>query len=142
MARRRAHEQADLLDGITKLSRFGVKKARPAIPFQGTDSPRALRILQRLAKTFLTREEVDLVAGASNGPEEIRKLREAGLELPCYRLGTYDRDGRWVFRGLYGATNRDRKEILKLFASMNDGAHRRQADTGTAKGKAKMETIQ
>jgi len=135
MARRDAHKQADLLEGTVTLSRFGTKKERPKIPFQGTDSPRKLRILQRLFKSPVTREEVDIIAGASNGPDEILQLRELGLELPCYRLKVFDRDGEQVCRGLYGTTPRDRREILRFFASMNDARNRRQAETGTTKGK-------
>jgi len=135
MARRHANEQADLLDGTVKLFKFGTKKKRTKTPFKGTNSPRSIRILQRLFKSPATREEIDIIAGASNGPDEVLQLRELGLELPCFKVKVYDRDGELVTRGLYDATPRDRREILRFFASMNDARNRRQAGTGTAKSK-------
>ena len=85
--RKPAPEQPDLLADITRLSRFPQHKNRQPGQFQGTENPRALRLLRALLKQPLTRESADTITGASNGPEEVRKLREQGLELPCYRLG-------------------------------------------------------
>jgi hypothetical protein len=113
MKRKPAQEQPDLLADITRLSRFPQHKQRQPGQFQGTDNPRALRLLRALLKQPLTRESADTVTGASNGPEEVRKLREQGLELPCYRLGVHDRDNCWVYRGLYALTTKDMRQVAK-----------------------------
>ena len=116
MSRRKpapAPEQPDLLADVARLSRFPQHKHRQPGQFQGTNNPRALRLLRALLKQPLTRESADTVTGASNGPEEVRKLREQGLEIPCYRLGTMDRDGAWVYRGLYALSHKDRGQVAR-----------------------------
>jgi len=113
MARRRANEQADLLDDVTKLSQFPRRKPRAPAKFDGPHNPREARFLQTILHRHITREEADAVAGASNSPELVNKLRERGLSLPCYRVGAYDRDALWTWRGLYGATEADKKAIAK-----------------------------
>lgn len=113
MSRRKQPSQPDLLADITKLSQFGRIKQREPRDFPGTDNPRHLRILSVLMHRHATREEIDAISGASNGPEEIRQLREMGLEVPCYKLGTYDRDGLWVWRGVYALTHRDRQQVAR-----------------------------
>jgi hypothetical protein len=111
--RKPAPEQPDLLADIARLSRFPQHKHRQPGQFQGTDNPRALRLLRALLKQPLTRESADTVTGASNGPEEVRKLREQGLEIPCYRLGVHDRDQCWVYRGLYALTTEDMRQVAQ-----------------------------
>ncbi|MFA5730862.1 MAG: hypothetical protein WC934_02525 [Acidithiobacillus sp.] len=130
MSRRKpAPEQPDLLADVTRLSRFPQHKNRLPGQFQGTDNPRALRLLRALLKQPLTRESADTVTGASNGPEEVRKLREQGLELPCFRLGVHDRDGLWTYRGLYALSHRDRPQVARALHSGKGGG---QATQGTA----------
>lgn len=105
--------QADMLADITKLSQFPRKKQRTPGKFDGCKGPREFRFLQTILNRHLTREEVDAVAGASNGPEIVNQLRSRGLEIPCFRLGTMDRDGVWVFRGLYTLTPKDRRQVAQ-----------------------------
>ncbi|MHB1642616.1 MAG: hypothetical protein ACYCS8_08135 [Acidithiobacillus sp.] len=119
--RKPAPEQPDLLADITRLSRFPQHKLRQPGQFQGTDNPRALRLLRALLNQPLTRESADTVTGASNAPEEVRKLREQGLELPCYRLGVHDRDNCWVYRGLYALSHRDRPQVARALYSGKGG---------------------
>lgn len=125
MTRRNAAAgQADMLADITRLSQFPQRKQRQPVHFQGTDNPRALRLLRALLKQPLTRESADTITGASNGPEEVRKLREQGLELPCYRLGVHDRDGLWTCRGLYALSHRDRPQVARaLYSGKGDAAN-------------------
>ncbi|MEY2336244.1 hypothetical protein GL267_002780 [Acidithiobacillus ferrianus] len=125
--RKPAPEQPDLLADITRLSRFPQHKNRQPGQFQGTENPRALRLLRALLKQPLTRESADTITGASNGPEEVRKLREQGLELPCYRLGVHDRDGFWTHRGLYALSHRDRPQVARALPRKGGG----QATQGT-----------
>jgi hypothetical protein len=105
--------QTDMLGDIAKLSQFPRHKQRTPGKFDGAKGPREFRFLQTILNRHLTREEVDAVAGASNGPEIVNQLRSRGLELPCFRLGTLDRDGVWVFRGLYALTPKDRRQVAE-----------------------------
>jgi hypothetical protein len=77
-----------------------------ASPFY-TDNPRERRIIRALAAGPRTREQLDAIAGASNGPSAIAALRRRGLEIPSNRLPAVDRDGETVFRGRYEFSERD-----------------------------------
>lgn len=121
MNRRKRNEQRDLLDDITKLSQFPRRKARPTTDFDGPRNPREVRALRALLKSHLTRESLDAIAGASNGPELINQLRDRGLALPCFRLGSLDRDGVWVHRGLYALTHRDKTKVARALAGGGAG---------------------
>lgn len=112
--RKKKTEQPDLLADVTTLRQYGRKKQRACGTFTGTDSPRAIRLLRDLLRRSVTREEADSITGASNSPEEVRKLREKGLELPCFAVGTVDRDGRHVERGVYKLTYRDRVQVARV----------------------------
>lgn len=79
--------------------------------FQGTDNPRHLRVLHALLVRSQTREHIDRIAGASNGPELIAELRRRGLAAPCDRVPVIDRDGFEVKRGVYHLTATDRRKI-------------------------------
>ncbi len=114
---------------MSRLSRFPQHKQRQPGQFRGTDNPRALRLLRALLEQPLTRESADTVMGASNGPEEVRKLREQGLELPCYRLRVHERDGLWTYRGLYALSHKDRQQVARALPSGKGGG---QATQGTA----------
>ena len=59
--------------------------------FTGTDNPRHLRALAALLSHPVPREQIDAIAGCSNGPELIAELRRRGLgkdHLPCERITT------------------------------------------------------
>lgn len=112
-SRKPAQEQPDLLADIAKLSRFPPRKQRQPHKFEGPLNPREVRALSAMLKRPITREELDAIAGASNGPELVNQLRDRGLELPCFRLGSYDMDGIWIFRGLYMLTQKDRAQVAK-----------------------------
>jgi hypothetical protein len=49
----------------------------------------------------LWREEVDRIAGASNGPEVMRQLKGKGLAWQCDRIKKIDRDGNPCEPGIY-----------------------------------------
>ncbi|MCK2097117.1 hypothetical protein [Thauera aromatica] len=76
-----------------------------------TDNPRDQRVLAFLLQRPAKREEVDRVAGASNGPDLIAGLRRRGLELPCERIDAVDRDGRPCRPGVYHMTAADRRKV-------------------------------
>ena len=85
--------------------------------FVGTDNPRHLRTIQALMTRPLPREQIDSVAGASNGPELVAELRRRGLELPCTRTKKKDRDLFDCWPGVYHLTQQDRRKIHSWMAT-------------------------
>lgn len=79
--------------------------------FSGTDNPRHLRVIHSALVRSRKREEIDHIAGASNGPELIAELRRRGLEFPCDRVPAIDRDGYPIRYGVYHLTDTDRRKI-------------------------------
>lgn len=79
--------------------------------FTGTDNPRHLRVIQALMIRPRKREEIDSIAGASNGPELMAELRRRGLSKKARRVPGIDRDGRPVKFGVYGFDNDDRRAV-------------------------------
>jgi len=79
--------------------------------FSGTDNPRHLRVIHSLLLRARKREEIDSIAGASNGPELIAELRRRGLRAKCRRTPGIDRDGRPVKFGVYEFDDGDRRAI-------------------------------
>lgn len=79
--------------------------------FSGTENPRHLRVIQSLMTRPRKREEVDHVAGASNGPELIAELRRRGLRVACRRTPGIDRDGKPVKFGVYSLDDADRRAV-------------------------------
>ncbi|MCY1286330.1 hypothetical protein D9M68_297930 [compost metagenome] len=79
--------------------------------FAGTDNPRHLRVICALMVRSRRREEIDRIAGASNGPDLIAELRRRGLETPCQRVPAVDRDGSIVRPGVYSFAPDDVKAI-------------------------------
>lgn len=92
--------------------------------FTGTDNPRHLRVLTALLRRPLTRENVDTVAGCSNGPELVAELRRRGLELPCKRIKFVDRDGLICRPGVYFMTAADRRKVHQWQARRPKGRFR------------------
>jgi hypothetical protein len=85
--------------------------AKPAVKFAGTDNPRHLRVIVAVLARARKREEIDRIAGASNGPELIAELRRRGLDFPCDRVPALDRDGYPVRPGVYHLTDADRRKL-------------------------------
>lgn len=81
--------------------------------FLGTANPRYMRILTALLTRPRTREDIDSIAGASNGPAAIAALRALGLSdcLPCAKTPTFDRDGKEVKRGVYYLTPKGKRLV-------------------------------
>lgn len=91
-----------------------VEAAKPtAKEFAGTENPRYLRVLQALGLRARSREEIDKIAGASNGPQLIANLRAAGLAIPCRLIPGIDRDGNHIRFGVYELDAADRKKITR-----------------------------
>jgi hypothetical protein len=82
-------------------------------------SHRQSRVCQVLATgRKLWREEVDRIAGASNGPELMRQLRRKGLEWQCDRIKKTDRDGNKCKPGLYSIVGSG-WETLQVWGFLN-----------------------
>lgn len=91
------------------------RKSTANASFCGTDNPRYLRILAALLARPRSREDIDRIAGASNGPDAIAELRALGLPKPdclaCERTPCFDRDGQEVMRGIYWLTPEGRSRV-------------------------------
>ncbi len=96
-------------EGKTSAREQGDSKSRAA--FLGTDNPRHLRVIQAATVRPVPREELDRVAGCSNGPALVADLRALGLELPCTRTKKLDRDLFACWPGVYYLTERDRRRL-------------------------------
>jgi len=84
-------------------------------------TPRHRRILLALLADQHSREEIDSIAGASNGPDEVMRIRrQFGLKIPCRRKGTKDMDGHPVEFGIYSLTDSDRTNALRLLGDEPD----------------------
>lgn len=98
-------------------------KENPSAPnsahFTGTCNPRHLRTIAVLMRRPLAREELDSIAGCSNGPALVSALRDKGLTLPCHPIVFIDRDGRRCQPGVYSLTQRDRRMLLQWMARRN-----------------------
>lgn len=89
--------------------------------FLGTDNPRHLRVLTVLLRRPLAREQLDAVAGASNGPDLVAELRRRGLDLPCERIHFVDCDGQGCRPGVYSLTEADRRRVYRWQAGRKHG---------------------
>jgi hypothetical protein len=87
--------------------------AKSISKFSGTNNPRQLRVIFALEVSPRTREQIDRIAGASNGPELIAELRRRGLQIPCKMTPAIDRDGFEIKRGVYYFTESDKREIRR-----------------------------
>lgn len=81
--------------------------------FEGTTNKRHLRVLHALLTRSRRREEIDRIAGCSNGPELIAELRRRGLDVPCAMVCAIDRDGNLVYPGVYALTAADRRKLAR-----------------------------
>lgn len=78
-------------------------------------TPRHRRLLLALLDGPQTREDVDVIVGASNGPDEVMRVRKRfGLAIPCERRQGFDRDQHRVDFGVYSLTSSDRTAARKL----------------------------
>lgn len=93
--------------------------SKTASKFTGTDNPRHLRVIHSAIIRPRKREEIDRIAGASNGPDLIAELRRRGLRFPCHRAPGIDRDGYPVKFGVYALDDDDRRKLAAWQRSRN-----------------------
>ena len=91
--------------------------------FTGTDNPRHLRVIPAMMARPRRREDVDAIAGCSNGPDLIAALRGMGLEVPCKRIKFLDRDGNICRPGIYSFTEKDRRKVWAWQARVRKGTN-------------------
>jgi phage regulator Rha-like protein len=81
--------------------------------------PRQTRITRALLRGgWIWREDVDRIAGASNGPETIRQLRDKGLVIECQRVERTDRDGVKCRPGRYRLEQRSYPLAQRLLGAV------------------------
>ena len=85
---------------------------QPTRKFTGTVNPRHLRVIHALMIRPRKREEVDRIAGASNGPELMAELRRRGLRAECEKTPGIDRDGYPIKFGIYEFDHADRRAVI------------------------------
>lgn len=83
-----------------------------------TMTPRQARVIDALSSTtgWLWREQIDRIAGASNGPEIIRQLRlRVGYDaIEMEQVEITDRDGRPAKPGHYRLTDMGRQRLVEM----------------------------
>lgn len=93
--------------------------------FYGTTNPRHLRVITVLMRRPLHRQELDAVAGCSNGPDLVMALRDLGLDkdkhLTCTRVPFIDRDGKPCHPGVYALTSEGKRLIWAWHARVRKG---------------------
>lgn len=95
--------------------------------FTGTDNLRHLRAITVLLRRPISREQLDGIAGCSNGPDLIAELRRRGLghdHLACKRIKFTDRDGKLCLPGVYSLTAKGRRMIYAWLAKRGNGGAR------------------
>lgn len=84
----------------------------PAGEFYGTNNPRHLRVIEYLLRAgWIMREQLDRIAGCSNGPDLMAQLDRRGLKWECVLINAKDRDGRACRPGMYRLTATGRKQL-------------------------------
>ena len=83
-----------------------------------TLTPRQSRVIHALLQTrgWIARESIDRIAGASNGPEVIRQLRQR-FGYGCIeteRINIIDRDGFPTQPGRYRITDEGREHLAEM----------------------------
>jgi len=105
---------------------FGKRTTKRTRNFSEQFTPRQRRLAAALARgRWVSREDVDTIAGASNGPEVVRQLRcrvtgHDGLEMRM--VDGIDRDGLAIKYGQYRLTDEGkRRAILAGLLGASDG---------------------
>lgn len=74
--------------------------------------PRRCRLVSALLQGPVSREHADKLAPASNSPQYIMELREAGIEIICLRRCFVDAEGFKRCPGTYHLTPEGREAAL------------------------------
>jgi hypothetical protein len=80
-------------------------------------TPRQGRVVDALCSTdgWIFREDIDRIAGASNGPQVIAELRRNwGIDIDMERVDRLDRDGRPCKPGRYRLASVGRQRLASI----------------------------
>jgi hypothetical protein len=77
-------------------------------------SPRQARLISVLLRHPVMRNDADRIAGATNSPDEIMKMRRMGLKIDTERLPILNRDGNTSIVGRYHLAESSRPLALEL----------------------------
>src|SRR5262245_60175887 len=91
------------LSSMTPKANAADKGVATVTKFPGTRDPGQLRLLDALLSSSLglKREEVDNIAGTTDGHDIVHGLRNLGLEIPCEFVQREYRDGEACHSGRY-----------------------------------------
>ena len=79
--------------------------------------PREARLIRALLQRPHMREELDRIAGVSNGPDLVMNVKNTiGLKIDCQRMSFIDRDGRRCMPGMYALEPQSREPALRWLA--------------------------
>lgn len=100
-----------------KIAELSARRTGPNSSAGPFNSPRQLRTAEALLSgRWIRREEIDRIAGSSNGPDVISRLRDqlGGESIKTRRVQVLDRDGRWSTPGEYQLTEEGRETLSNL----------------------------
>ena len=86
-------------------------KGNPSTPGPLYLSPRQRRALMALLEHPRSREELDRIAGTSNSPDLVSRLRQRGILIVCEHVGHTDRDGVKGWHGVYKLPASERERL-------------------------------
>ena len=96
---------------------------------RGDTHPREARLIRALLQGPLMREEVDRIAGVSNGPDLVMNVRNSiGLKIDCERLSFIDRDGRRCRPGRYSLEPQSRETAMRWLGGWDAERERTAGD--------------
>ena len=94
--------------------------------FKGVKNPRHVRALTALAyRDYVSRENLDKLAGCTNSPDLVARLRMKGIDIQMREVHTKDRDGRSCWFGEYFLLHED-KVIVGEWLEQSGHAERTQ----------------
>jgi len=80
----------------------GHRNSTSIFVFPDIPNERELRVLHALnMHAEISREQLDRIAGASNSPDIVFRLRGRGIGIVCRMVRAFDRDGNEVQHGMY-----------------------------------------
>ena len=74
-------------------------------------TPRQRRALTALLERPRSREELDRIAGTSNSPDLVSRLRQRGILILCQHVTHTDRDGVKGWHGVYRLPASERERL-------------------------------
>lgn len=95
--------------------------------FKGTKNPRRIRALIALVfRDYVSRENLDKLAGCTNSPDLVSRLRKDGVDVQMREVHTKDRDGRSCWFGEYflmPEVKRAIREWLEVAGHVNEAQY-------------------